>query len=127
MTADQNTRSHCQDRALEWFSAMVMLGWSVVLALPGGPLNGPQFAAFARYGVSETWWAATFGAFGSGRMVALYINGRWPKGPYVRMAGSLFGAVSWAQVSWLLLEGSMINAGIVNPGTAVYGSSPSLS
>lgn len=108
------------DRGLEWFSAFVMLGWGLTLITPGDTLAGPQYAAFGRFGMTEDAWAAVFGAVGLARLVALYINGQWPKSPHIRMAGSFFGAISWAQVAYLLTVSTYLSTGIANTGTAVY-------
>jgi len=110
-----------QDRGLEWFSALVMVAWGFTLALPGDTLAGPSFAAFHRYDLTETFWAWLFGAIGAARLVALYINGRWPTTPFIRMVGSLFGAISWGQVSWLIAEGTYYSSGVASTGTAIYG------
>lgn len=109
------------DRALEWFSALVMLGWGVTLILPGDTLAGPQYSAFSRFGFTEEFWAWAFSTVGIARLVALYINGKWPKSPHIRMMGSLFGAVSWAQVSYLLTQSSWMVTGVPTTGTVVYG------
>jgi hypothetical protein len=37
------------------------------------------------------------------------------------MFGSLFGAVSWAQVAWLVAEGTFFSNGVASTGTVVYG------
>jgi hypothetical protein len=108
------------DRGLEWFSAVIMLGWGLTLVLPGDTLSGPQYAAFGRFGITEDMWALAFGAVGLARLVALYINGRWPRSPYVRMVGSLFGAVSWAQVAYLITESTYFATGIAATGTWIY-------
>lgn len=123
---DQNAtearlRSAVHDRGLEWFSALVMVGWAVALGLPGDTLAAPSFSEFRRFGFTEEFWAAIFGVIGGARISALYINGRWPRTPYIRMMGSLFGAVSWAQVAWLLFAGGYLNTGIPTTGVAVYG------
>lgn len=108
------------DRGLEWFSAFVMLSWGVTLALPGDTLAGPSYAAFDRFGMTENAWAWAFGAVGLARIVALYINGNWPRSPHIRMIGSAFGAVSWAQVSYLLTLSTYATTGVAAPGTGVY-------
>ena len=109
-----------RDRALEWFSALVMLSWSATLALPGDTLAGESFAAFRRLGMTEIAWAWAFGVAGSARVAALYINGRWPTTPLIRMAGALFGALSWAQIAWLIAAGALIKAGAASTGIGVY-------
>ena len=36
------------------------------------------------------------------------------------MSGSLFGALSWGQVSWLVTEGTYGLTGIASTGTGIY-------
>lgn len=108
------------DRGLEWFSAFVMLGWGVTLIAPGDTLAGPAFSAFGRFGLTEEFWAWAFGLVGATRLVALYINGNWPKSPHIRMLGALFGAISWAQVAYLITLSTYFASGIASTGTAVY-------
>jgi hypothetical protein len=107
------------DRGLEWFSAFVMTGWGLVLLAPGSTLSGPQYKSFDRFGMTEDAWAGVFLAIGLARLVALYINGNWPRSPHIRMLGSLFGAISWMQVGYLLAS-TYPETGILNTGVAVY-------
>lgn len=118
---DDKMHAAIHDRALEWFSGIVMLMWGFVLMAPGDTLAGPQYAAFLRFGATEEFWAFAFTGVGTMRLTALYINGRWPKTPLFRMGCALFGAVSWGQVTWLLLEVSLQTGGALNTGIAVYG------
>jgi hypothetical protein len=109
------------DRALEWFSALVMVAWSVLLAFPGDTLSMPSFAEFHHFGMTETLWASGFGSIGMARLAALYINGRWPKTPHVRMIGAMFGVVAWGQVAFMLTEGNLAAYGKVPTGAGTYG------
>ena len=109
------------DRTIEWFSALVMISWGATMSLPGDLLSQPGFVAFKRFGATETFWAVTFAAIGSARLIALYINGRWPRSPHIRMGCAIFGAVSWVQVSALLFEAAGVNNTPVSTGCAVYG------
>lgn len=110
-----------RDRGLEWLSATIMLMWGFVLMAPGDTLAGPQYVAFLRFGATEEFWAFSFTAVGATRLAALYINGRWPRTPLIRMGGSLFGAISWGQVTWLLFESSVLQGQPWNTGVAAYG------
>ena len=114
-------RVQMNDRALEWFSACVMLAWGAVLAFPGDTLSGASFMAFRQLHMTEYLWAWLFGAIGAARLAALYVNGRWPRTPHIRMVGALFGALSWAQVAWLIAEGTFFQTGVASTGMAVYG------
>ncbi|MDF2118181.1 hypothetical protein PY365_21635 [Roseiarcaceae bacterium H3SJ34-1] len=53
-------------------------------------------------------------------MMALYVSGKWPRTPIIRMVGTLFGAVSWAQVAWLITEGTVLKSGVASTGMPVY-------
>lgn len=108
------------DRDIEWFSAFVMVAWGLTMALPGDTLSQPGFIAFHRFGLTESFWTFTFSAIGGARLIALYINGRWPRSPHIRMAGALFGALSWAQISVLLYQSAEINGLPISTGCAVY-------
>lgn len=108
------------DRFAEWFSSAAMIAWGLALAMPGDTLTGAAFAAFQRFGMTEGAWAAAFLGVGLARMVVLYVNGKWPKGPYIRMAGSLFGAVSWAQVAVLFLLATYMVNGVMPTGPGIY-------
>lgn len=114
-------RAGLQDRGLEWFSALVMMWWSLCLAFPGDTLAAPSFSAFHRYEwQTEELWACIFGAIGGARLVALYINGKWPRTPAIRIIGSAFGLISWAQVAWLITEGTAVKTGVLSTGTGMY-------
>jgi hypothetical protein len=113
------TLAGCRDT--EWLSAVLMCAWALVLACPGDSFSGPAFLAFHRLGMTETFWACTFGATGGLRIAALYINGRSPRTPYARMVGAFFGFLGWGQVGFLIYQGTMGTLGVVSPGVAVYG------
>ena len=108
------------DRSIEWFAACVMLAWGVTFSLPGDLLSQPAFVAFNRYGTTDSFWVFAFTGMGATRLIALYINGRWPRSPHIRIVGALFGAISWAQIAYLFLEAAQINQTPVGTGPAVY-------
>jgi len=108
------------DRGLEWFSAAVMLSWGLVLALPGDTLAQPSFAEFAQHGFTERVLAWVAGLIGALRLAALYVNGRSPRSPHVRVIGCLLGCLFWERVAWLLLAGTWSQAGVASVSAAVY-------
>lgn len=120
MTQMKTAFKSLSDRTIEWFSAGVMMAWGLTLTLPGDLLSQPGFVAFHRFGATESFWATAFTAVGLARLVALFINGRWPRTPHVRMIGAIFGALSWGQVAWLLYESSAMNNAPTPTGPAVY-------
>lgn len=108
------------DRSMEWFSASAMLVWCLVLAQPGDTLTlSPSFSEFVRSGLTETRLAAIFGLVGGARIVALIINGRWPRSPLFRMSGAMLGCMIWAQIAWLQYLGSAAS-GAISTGVGVY-------
>lgn len=119
-TLDAKFVASFHGRGLEWFSSLVMLGWALVLAHPAQTLEGPAYQAFRRLGTTEEAWCVVFAIIATARIAALVINGRWPRGPYVRMFGSFFGVVTWAQIGWLFIDGAFIARGVPNTGMVVY-------
>lgn len=113
------TDSTC-DRSMEWFSSLVMLAWCCTLVLPGNMLKQPVFAEFLRWGLSVTHWIAIFGAVAIARIVALFINGRWPQGPVVRMVGAAIGAMIWVPICIMATDGSLRAYQSLSPSTGIY-------
>lgn len=113
---------HMQDRSTEWLSSIVMLGWGIILAQPGDAMAGPQFGAFHRFGLTQANWSFIFGFAGVLRMIALWINGRWPRTPYIRMFFATFGAISWVHVAALLAsaDGPLTTGPVVYSVLALY-------
>ena len=108
------------DRTVEWLSSLLMGAWCITLALPGETLSQPVYTAFHRFGMTEAAWAIVFGVVCIARLVALYINGRWPRSPKIRIIGASFGALSWGQVSALLYQASAANGTPLSTGCLVY-------
>ena len=108
------------DRGLEWLSSIVMIGWALVLIQPGDTLSGGNLRELLRYGFTEQSVAVVFAGAGFARVGALYINGRWPRTPIVRMIGAGAGFMLWLQVSLILLGGSVLANGAMTTGVAVY-------
>lgn len=108
-------------RDTEWLSAFLMCAFALVLSLPGDSLAGPAFSFFHRLGLNETVWAFAFGATGSLRVAALYINGRSPRTPYARMLGAFLGFLGWGEVGVLVQQGTAAAFGVAAPDAAIYG------
>lgn len=109
------------DRSTEWLSALIMVGWAVVLAQPGEAFTiSPIFGEYLRSEITETRLAVAFCIVGISRCVVLYINGRWPKSPLMRMLGSGIGCVLWGQVATIQAI-STSHTGQWTTGFVVYG------
>lgn len=108
-----------EGRALEYYCASVMLCWAGVMALPGDTLAAGSLKPLLSMGISEAWVAGVYGAMGSARLVTLVVNGRWPKGPWLRVVGALFGFALWMQV-FVVIAWTCLQTGIPTTGLAVY-------
>lgn len=109
-----------KDRAIEWYSASVMLAWGVTFAFPGDLLSKPDFVGFHRYTTSDALLASLFSFMGAAGLIALYINGRWPRGPLVRIGRATFGCVAWMLVAYAFYDAASINKMPVGTGPLVY-------
>lgn len=108
------------DRAIEWLCAFVMVWWAIALSLPGEIFAAPLFAGFASVGLSQRTWVLLFSLSGGARVVALAVNGRWPRTPLIRMACAGFGCFIFSQLAWLFYEGALIVHGPFQTGVGVY-------
>jgi hypothetical protein len=112
--------AQARERGLEWLSGIMMVAWGVILALPGDTLSAASFREFAAHGLNEEALAYIFGTIGGVRLAALYINGRWPKTPLLRMMGAGAGLLMWGQVA-SMFGISFITTGAAGTGFAAYG------
>lgn len=91
-------------RVAEWMTAMAMLGFALVLAMPGDTFqSSPGWDVFAHSGLGEPFVALVLGVIAVCRIGALYINGRWKRTPGLRMFGAAAGAAvfGWLSMSFL--------------------------
>ncbi len=96
--------NHSVNRLIEWFFAAAILGQALVTFLTYGQPQQGAFAILANSGFGDAWIVTVFGVVGIERMIALYANGRWkPYGAWMRLAGSLCGALIWSVLSLALL------------------------
>jgi hypothetical protein len=114
-------QSQNRERALEWLSAFIMVAWGIILAQDGNTLSAPSFREFVAHGMSEDALAYVFGAVGGVRIAALYINGRWPRTPLLRMIGAGAGLLLWGQIASMFAI-SYARSGTAGTGFAAYGS-----
>lgn len=109
------------DRAIEWVSSFCMVGWALILSMPGDSFAG--IGVPVRTGVfqwlNENFVSWIFGIVGTARLIALYVNGRWPKTPMTRMVGAVIGVALWSQVSLMFMYVSEVR-GTWTPSVVVY-------
>lgn len=112
--------AHFAVRLGEWFSGVILASMSVLMFCAVGMFDrsSTYFSGLSAFG-SQPVWGSIFAVFGGVRLVALWINGRKPITPFIRMtlaflscfvwwqlAISLFASgipgLGWALVPWLL-------------------------
>jgi len=108
-----------QERGVEWFSAFCMCAWAYTLAAPGDTFSRQSFSEFVSHGYTEELVAAIFAAVGVMRLIALFINGSWPRSPLLRIFGAAVGIVLWTDVAYLLYMSSLSSPG-KSPGPWMY-------
>ncbi len=102
-------------RMSEWFLAVMMLNWAIVLTLDPNVFEaGQSFKALAGMMLQENWALVCF-VLGSARLVILAINGAWRRTAHMRALGSLVSALFWFEVTIGFLQG-----GVVTTGLAIY-------
>jgi hypothetical protein len=107
-------------RRIEYFSASVMLGWSVILAMPGDTLSTQDaFGSFLERGWTEVQLAVLFGLGGALWITALWINGHHRRTPVVRCLASLVGVALWSHIASLLIMHGL-QSGVWSTGIAPY-------
>ena len=66
-------------RAVEYMLSWMMVGWGMMVSLPGHMMAGPQYAQLLGL-MPESAWGAFALSIGTMRLVALTINGAWARG-----------------------------------------------
>lgn len=112
-------RLHADDRALEWFSALALLGWGASL-LFGQDVYSPLYKTLHNFGSKEL-WAVCLIVVGTARIAALGINGLMQSTtPVVRLVGAMLGVGFWAEVACLLTQSVWEQARAISPGMVIY-------
>lgn len=92
--------SHFAIRLGEWFSGIILSSMAVLMfcATRMFEASPAYFAGLAAFG-SQPVWGGVFVVFGGVRLVALYINGRKPITPYIRMTLAFLSCFVWWQLT----------------------------
>jgi hypothetical protein len=107
------------NRLIEWSYAAWMLGNMLITVLTYGQKQDGAFAQLATLGFGDLGVIIVFGSIGAVRAAALYANGKWkPYGAYLRMTGSLVGALMWGNLfgalTWIYVsQGTLYRGAIV--------------
>lgn len=108
-----------RERVLEWLSSVLLVGWGFLLVQSGDTLATTNFSQFLVHGFTEEWLAYVMGCVGSVRLLVLWINGRWPRTPALRVVGAAMGAMIWGQIAAMFGMSYLVN-GIAGTGFVVY-------
>lgn len=92
--------THFAIRLGEWFSSFNLI--SIALLMYGAPKmfesNPLYFAGLSTFG-GQPFWGFICGLFGIVRVAALWVNGRKPITPFIRMALAFFSCFVWYQLA----------------------------
>lgn len=109
------------NRRVEYYSALVLIGWSVTLLLPGNTISGVYtYMPLLYRGWSEEGLAYLFGIVGVLWLGALWVNGNHRRSPVIRCMGAFTGVLIWLNVTLLFL-GESLKTGIWSPSIPAYG------
>lgn len=91
---------HCTNRLFEWAMSIIMLqmGVGVFCAVWFNIKIIGAFTVLIGMGLNYLHVGLLFGVIGALRCLALYANGKWRHGCYVRAAGCAVGVVVWTQM-----------------------------
>lgn len=96
-------------RLFEWCAAIMSVLIAITLAMPGDTMERAALKPIAEMGFTEANMAMFFGAVGSIRVMALYLNGyinnvrTGPKGAYARAFGAAAGCFIMGQLTGALV------------------------
>ena len=116
MTMTVRFGQHFAIRLGEWLVSIILVSLAALLfcATQTFALNPAYFAAMIAM-APQVVWASIFLLFGGVRIIALYINGRKPVTPYIRMGLAFLSCFVWFQVTL-----SLFASGVPGLGWAVF-------
>lgn len=108
--------THFQIRLGEWLASIILCSVGVLLATAPTMFdrNPIYFHGMTNFALQPT-WATLFLTCGIVRIVALYVNGRKPITPYIRMAFAFVSCFVWYQTCI-----SLFASGVPGLGWAVF-------
>ena len=102
-------------RLSEWFAAVVVTLWGIILLLPADTFAGPSWVVFRAF-ASENTWGVILISLGLARLAGLIINGaRKRVTPWIRVISAGAGFLIWSGISL-----GFGLSGVISTGLAVY-------
>lgn len=95
--------SRHQTRPFEWIISGILVSWGALILTFPGKLMTNAVNKYLLIIAPEWSWAAFAVTLGVARAYALKRNGNWQRGPAVRLAGAVIGAMFWLTIAGLYL------------------------
>lgn len=107
---------HFNIRLGEWLASLILVSLALLLlcATKLFMMQPTYFSVMSQLG-SQVQWGFVFGVFGWVRIAALYINGRRPITPYIRMILAFLSCFIWFELALSLLA-----SGVPGFGWAIF-------
>lgn len=108
---------HFPIRRSEWINSCVMIGWGIVVLLDNRPLTGAWYVLGEL--MSEVFWSLMLMTVGTIRLIALLVNGTFPRtwygkfSPHVRVGMSLLSSLVWLQLVIATIGSPILTTGLV--------------
>lgn len=99
---------HSRTKSVEWLMSGFMIAWAVTLIYPGNTLSLPGYVEFRAIGLDENKLIIFYLTVGVCRIVALYRNGSFIRGPQIRLICCAIGAFTWSFSAILFITPMLI-------------------
>lgn len=108
-------------RATEWVITGVLLGFSILLALPGNTLARTNLVVLEAWGFPDQCIAIIYGTCGLLRLWALYINGRRTGlTARIRVFTAILSAILWMNLTAIVYYVVLTNGGVATIGMVTW-------
>jgi hypothetical protein len=107
---------HFNIRLGEWLASLILVSMAILFFAETKLFaQSPMYFAVMGSVATQVQWGFLFGTFGWSRIAALWINGRKPITPYIRMGLSFLSCFVWFQVAL-----SLFASGVPGLGWAIF-------
>lgn len=101
---------HFPSRASEWFGAIVLLNWGLMIYWSDGAVLHACSDMLSI--MNETSWYAAFIALGTLRIALLIINGTLRRSPHFRSIASFLSCFAWFQITLAFVNSSPVSTAL---------------
>lgn len=108
------------DRLFEWIATLIIIGFALTFAFPGGVIRQGEFLSLYMAWIGDQTVAGFMATLGTLRVVVLCANGNLPiQGPRVRSVCAAVGLIIWVQLA-LSLSIEAYYLGRMSLGVTIY-------